>query len=189
MKSHKNKHHHSRKTRKHQALNMRGCLGKSSFSSCTVCKSRRECCVCGKKHSCKSHEKKNHTTKFKYMHHAMKGGNVGLVPTLIGSPWTPTNLPGQAGLDGQTNYYALNKYTPFDPQTENIISERNQMTLGGARRKGKRTMKRGGGLIPQDLVNLGRNITYGLGSAYNAINGYAAPVNPMPYSGQLVQMR
>ena len=193
MKSHKNKHHHSKKTRKHKAINMRGCLGKASFSSCAVCKSRHACCVCGKKHSCKLHEQKQHEIKFKDIHHAnptmklhMMGGNV---PTLIGAPWTPTNLPGQAGLDGQTNYYALNKYTPFDPQTENIISERNQMTLGGARRRAKRTMKRGGGLIPQDLVNLGRNITYGVGSAYNAINGYAAPVNPMPYNGQLVQLR
>ena len=67
------------------------------------------------------------------------------------------------------------------------------MTLGGARRN-KRTrkmrhLKRGGGIIPQDLVNLGRNITYGFGSAYNAINGYPAPVNPMPYNGQLVQLR
>ena len=47
-------------------------------------------------------------------------------------------------------------------------------------------MKRGGGILPQDLVNLGRNITYNLGSAYNAINGYPAPVNPMPYNDQLV---
>ena len=185
MKSHKNRHY-SKKTRKHKTLNMRGCLGKNSFSCCAVCKSRRACCICGKKHSCKIHEQKQYALK-------MKGGNVGLVPTLIGAPWTPLNLPGQAGLDGQTNYYALNKYIPFDPQTENIISERNQMTLGGARRN-KRTrkmrhLKRGGGLIPQDLVNLGRNITYGFGSAYNAINGYTAPANPMPYSDQLVKLR
>jgi hypothetical protein len=45
--------------------------------------------------------------------------------------------------------------------------------------------KRGGGLIPQDLVNFGRTFTYGLGSAYNAINGYQQPVNPLPYKDQL----
>jgi hypothetical protein len=45
--------------------------------------------------------------------------------------------------------------------------------------------KRGGGFIPQDLVNFGRTFTYGLGSAYNAINGYPQPVNPLPYKDQL----
>lgn len=167
MKSHKMKNSHAKRTRKHRhMLNMRGCLGKKS---CLVCKDRKECCTCGKKgHSCRQHAM------------VLRGGDV---PPLIGAPYTPTNLPGEAGLPGQTNYYALNTYVPFDPQTQNIISERNQMTLGGSR---KRRMKRGGGILPQDLVNLGRNITYNLGSAYNAINGYPAPVNPMPYNDQLV---
>ena len=45
--------------------------------------------------------------------------------------------------------------------------------------------KRGGGLIPQDLVNLGRDFGYNFKTAYNAINGYAPPVDPSPYKGQL----
>jgi hypothetical protein len=44
----------------------------------------------------------------------------------------------------------------------------------------------GGGLVPQDLVNLGRDFMYNLNSAYNALNGYGAPVNPLPYKDQLI---
>ena len=49
----------------------------------------------------------------------------------------------------------------------------------------KNATKKGGGIIPQDLLNLGRGMTYGLGSAYNGLAGYASPVNPMPWKGQL----
>jgi hypothetical protein len=42
-----------------------------------------------------------------------------------------------------------------------------------------------GGLIPQDLVNLGRDFTFNIKSTYNALNGYKAPVNPLPYKDQL----
>jgi hypothetical protein len=41
-------------------------------------------------------------------------------------------------------------------------------------------------LVPQDLVNLGRNAMFNIGSAYNGLNGYSAPVNPLPYKDQLV---
>ena len=51
----------------------------------------------------------------------------------------------------------------------------------------KKTVKsiKGGGLIPQDLVNLGRDFSYNFKSAYNALNGYKSPVDPAPYKGQL----
>uniref|UniRef100_A0A6C0KQX5 Uncharacterized protein n=1 Tax=viral metagenome TaxID=1070528 RepID=A0A6C0KQX5_9ZZZZ len=44
--------------------------------------------------------------------------------------------------------------------------------------------RKGGGLIPQDLLNLGSDITYNVKSAYNALNGYSSPVNPLPYKDQ-----
>jgi hypothetical protein len=44
---------------------------------------------------------------------------------------------------------------------------------------------KGGSLIPQDLLNLGSDISYNVKSAYNALNGYSAPVNPLPYKDQL----
>ena len=46
---------------------------------------------------------------------------------------------------------------------------------------------KGGALIPQDLLNLGSDINYNVKSAYNALNGYSAPVNPLPYKDQLTR--
>ena len=115
----------------------------------------------------------------------MKGGDQ---PALIGAPYNAVNnLPGQAGIDGVSNYYKYNTYAPFDPQTQNVIQERDQTTLSGGSRRRGRKMRRGGGFLPQDLVNFGRNLTYGLGTAYNGFNGYPAPVNPMPYIDQLTK--
>lgn len=54
-----------------------------------------------------------------------------------------------------------------------------------SRSPNSRFLKKGGGLIPQDLVNLGRNFEYSMKSAYNSLNGYKAPVNPLPYKDQL----
>jgi hypothetical protein len=129
----------------------------------------------------------------------MKGGSTlspyPPQPALIGAPWKGDigNWPGVAGIDGVTNHYAMNKYVPYDP-VAGVMQERagslflGEYTGGGkkkAKRMGKMSKKRGGGLIPQDLVNFGRTFTYGLGSAYNSINGYQQPVNPLPYKDQL----
>ena len=99
---------------------------------------------------------------------------------LIGAPWTSSNWPGVAGKDGSPNFYANNKYL-VDPQTA-MVSERDQQTFmkGGSRKR------RAGGIIPDDLVNLGRSMVYGIGSAYNTLNGFQPPVNPLPYKDQLV---
>jgi hypothetical protein len=45
---------------------------------------------------------------------------------------------------------------------------------------------RGGGFLPQNLVNVGRNFMYNIGASNNEMNGYADPPNPMPYQGHLV---
>jgi hypothetical protein len=113
------------------------------------------------------------------------GGGIGYIgnPT-VGTPWTPkiSGWPGVAGKDGQTNFFPLNKYDKPYLQTEQI-SERDQQTYmkdmkGGSRRR------RAGGILPQDLVNLGRSMVYGVGSAYNSLNGYPVPANPLPYKDQ-----
>ena len=95
----------------------------------------------------------------------------------IGQSWTPSisGWPGADGISNNRNYLANNLYNKGDPQT--------MMKLGGSKRK-KRGIK-GGGLIPQDLVNLGRDASFNLQSAYNALNGYSAPTNPLPYRDQL----
>ena len=54
---------------------------------------------------------------------------------------------------------------------------------------GRRRRKQKGGttsnFLSQDLINLGRQFQYGVGSVYNGLLGYSAPVNPMPWKGQL----
>ncbi len=110
------------------------------------------------------------------------GGSVP--PPLVGSPWTSN--PNSWGV---TNYFSNNTLQHGDPQTQGIISERSGQIYNGSggsrrrRRYNNRTHgrhKRGGGLIPQSLANVGNNIMFGAGSAYNALLGYPPPMNPNP---------
>ena len=51
------------------------------------------------------------------------------------------------------------------------------------RRKSKRLRKRGGKrntLLPQSLVNTGRDVEFNLGEVYNGFQGVPPPVNPSP---------
>lgn len=106
---------------------------------------------------------------------------------LAGSPWTPAlkDWPGVDGVDGNRNYLALNEYK-VDPQTAMIATGANPpFSVGG----GKKSRKQKGGalsnFLTQDLINLGRQFQYGVGSTYNGLLGYSSPVNPMPWKGQL----
>jgi len=117
----------------------------------------------------------------------MKGGNAGIPypDGLVGTPWTPSvsEWPGVGGVPGNNNYYPINTYN-------NDVSR--QMVDVGANppflnmKAGKRKQKGGtlSNLLGQDLINLGRQFQFGIGSAYNALAGYAAPVNPMPWKDQ-----
>lgn len=121
------------------------------------------------------------------------GGTCGLHQSgggsaFVGSAWSPTNLPGAKGIDGVSNYYK-----PFNPDANpqlQAIEDSGYNTkssiIGGRGKveRGKRG-KRGGGLVPQDLVNLGRDINYSFKGAYNTLAGYPAPVDPAPYKGHL----
>jgi hypothetical protein len=105
---------------------------------------------------------------------------------LAGAPWTPASggWPGVDGIGGNRNYLALNEYN-VDPQTAMISTGANPpFSIGG--RKGRK--QKGGttsNFISQDLINLGRQIQFGVGNVYNGLLGYSAPVNPMPWKGQL----
>jgi len=119
----------------------------------------------------------------------------GSDPALVGPPWTGavSTWPGVAGVDGQTNNFALNSYpAPVDPQTQSI-SERDGSifplkNVEYLAKGGRRSIKKGGGFLPQDLVNMGRSISYGFGSAYNALNGYPSPVDPLPFKDQFARV-
>jgi hypothetical protein len=117
------------------------------------------------------------------------GGNPGIPypDGLVGKPWTPaiSGWPGVDGIQGDRNFIAPNTYDT-DVQTAMISPGAQPPFLGG---KGTRKRRQKGGtfsnFISQDLINLGRQVQFGVGSAYNALAGYAAPVNPMPWKGQL----
>jgi hypothetical protein len=113
-----------------------------------------------------------------------RGGNSNFTTAFVGQPWTSSikDWPGVSGVQGVTNYFPLNQYK-VDPQTQ-VMQERAGSLFTGVYKGGKKQKKRGGGLLPQDLVNFGRTFEYGLGSAYNAANGYSLPVSPLPYQDQ-----
>lgn len=119
----------------------------------------------------------------------MTGGNPGIPypDGLVGSPWTPSigGWPGVDGIQGDRNYLPHNDYKT-DISRQMIATGANPpFSIGGKRRTKK---QRGGTLsnfIGQDLINLGRQFQFGVGSAYNALAGYPSPANPMPWKGQL----
>ena len=117
----------------------------------------------------------------------MYGGNVGIpYPNgLVGNPieiGKVNGLPGENGIPGDRNYNPYNTY-PTDISRQMVDLGANQPFLKGGKRKQK-----GGTLsnfMTQDLINLGRQFQYGLGSAYNALAGYQSPVSPLPWKDQL----
>ena len=129
--------------------------------------------------------------KYNKYKRTMKGGsgNNGIpYPNgLVGSGWTPaiSGWPGVDGIDGNRNYLELNKY-PTDPQTAMIATgAQPPFSIGGGRKKRR---QKGGTLsnfVGQDFINLGRQFTHGLGTVYNGITGYDAPVSPLAWKGQL----
>jgi hypothetical protein len=115
----------------------------------------------------------------------MKGGNAGIpYPNgLVGSPWTPSTSgwPGVDGISGNRNYIENNTYN-HDISRQMVDVGANPPFLKGGKRK-----QRGGTLsnfMGQDLINLGRQFQFGVGSAYNALAGYSAPTNPLPWKDQ-----
>lgn len=137
------------------------------------------------------------------------GGNTGIpYPAgLAGNPWTSeiSGWPGVDGIQGNRNYTNLNTY-PTDVQTAMISPGANPpFVVGGNKIKGgdplnynlnpiggkRGNRKQKGGtlsnFLSQDLINLGRQFQFGLGSAYNGLAGYKSPVNPLPWVGQLTK--
>jgi hypothetical protein len=110
----------------------------------------------------------------------------------VGSAWGAqiNKWPAIDGIGGDRNYfkpYNLSK----DPALQMTMNDAGYKTINskiGGKRNAKskrRHYKRGGGLIPQDLANLGSDLSFNLKSAYNALNGYQQPTNPLPYADQL----
>jgi hypothetical protein len=123
---------------------------------------------------------------------AMAGGNPGIpYPNgLAGSPWTPaiSGWPGVNGIQGDRNHFPLNIYKNDISRQMIDVGPNPPFVVGGGKRvKGRTRKQRGGTLsnfLTQDLINLGRQVQFGVGSAYNALSGYSAPVNPLPWKDQ-----
>lgn len=90
------------------------------------------------------------------------------------------------------NYQNFIPYNNFkNSLTTSIINTgANRPFLGGRKTKTntktRKNKQKGGAAtfsnsLTQDLVNLGRQLQYNVGSAYNAINGYRPPLSPLPW--------
>ncbi|MGI9555099.1 MAG: hypothetical protein ACR2M6_03905 [Vampirovibrionia bacterium] len=124
----------------------------------------------------------------------------------VGPAWDGGDIqkwPGVAGFQGVTNHLAHNN-NPFLPDPVDSSSSRRGGKKKSKAKKSKRkasknakkksnkskkrrTMKkqRGGSrhgntLIPQQLVNLGRNAEYSIERWWSGLTGSAPPVNPDP---------
>lgn len=129
----------------------------------------------------------------------LRGGS-NFVSPFQGTTYSQDNLPGMSlnpSGGSNSNHYPLNTYkeTPFQ-----YMKSENSLMSGGRRkrkthskksrvnmksrksRKGRksRKLKQKGGFIDQG-INLLRYGKYELGSAYNELNGYDKPVNPLPW--------
>jgi hypothetical protein len=111
---------------------------------------------------------------------------------LVGSSYAnQSNLPGANGIPGDANYYSNNTYSPLDVSRQMQAVGANPPFLGlkGGKRNNYKK-QRGGNLsnfLSQDLLNLGRQITHGIGTTFNALNGYPASPNPLPWKDQLIK--
>jgi len=121
---------------------------------------------------------------------ALKGGSFykpsAPVPgPFVGSPWGSSinKWPAIDGISGDRNYLKPYKVGD-DPALQMSLNDAGYTTLN-SKVGGRKTKRRGGGLVPQDLINLGRDVGFNFKSAYNALNGYTAPINPLPYKDQL----
>ena len=115
------------------------------------------------------------------------GGQMGGTTTFVGSPWSATNWPSV----NNANHYPVNTYTPVDIQLQTkVLGANPPFSKGGRRNKTrtKRGLQKGGNFsnsVFQDLANFGRGLSFSTGSAYNTLIGATAPVNPIPWQGQL----
>ena len=126
------------------------------------------------------------------MHGGMGNNGIPYPDGLVGNPWTASTggWPGVDGIGGDRNYLALNTYSPNDVSRQmTATGAAPPFSIGGAKMRKNRRGKQNGGTLSnflgQDLINLGRQFQFGLGSTYNALAGYSAPANPMPWKGQL----
>lgn len=134
----------------------------------------------------------------------IKGGtNLPYPNGLLGNAWTPSisGWPGVDGISMDRNHLGYNTYNndisrqmrdlganpPFTylkGGNRSKTRNKNKRSKSKNKKRKSKTQKGGINFLGQDLINVGRQLQYGLGSAYNGIRGYASPVNPLPWKDQ-----
>lgn len=110
----------------------------------------------------------------------------------VGNAWYGGNERTWSGVTNSPNggnHLPLNKYSNDVSRHMKSLGA-NRPFLKGGRRKGSRRRVMKGGInlsntIGQDFVNLARQGVSGIGNMFNAYQGYAPSVSPMPYKNQL----
>ena len=148
---------------------------------------------CNGECSLKKGGKKSHASKFT----CKKGGASLPYPNgLLGNAWTPaiSGWPGIDGISMDRNHLGYNTYNNDVSRQMRDVGANPPFTYlkGGKtkRTKKKRKSKTQKGGVPffgQDLINVSRQMQFGVGSAYNGIRGYTSPVNPLPWKDQYKQ--
>ena len=182
----------NKKTKKQKPIVMIGCSNKTH---CNNCGKKCHCINCKCEKNCYGNCYLNKSLK------RQTGGSCGMCGQLggtnnpnpfVGNAWEPNRLPGENGITGDRNYYKLANVVN-NPQQQMKLSD-YEMMGGYTYDKNKKSktslstslnLSKGGGFVPQDLINLGRDVSYNFNTAYNALNGYKPPIDPLPYKGQL----
>lgn len=162
MHTHKNKPHKKRKTNSYHKTH-KNHLGNKLLNlaggSCSSCQLSN--LIGGGTHrsKCKCSNCKQN----------IKGGS----SALVGASWS-------ADANNISNHYSLNTYNNDVARQMIDVNAPPQMKAGKRRQKGGALSN----FLGQDFINLGRQMQFGIGSAYNALAGYNTPVNPLPWNGQ-----
>ena len=127
------------------------------------------------RHSRSSHKKRHHKVKKVYM----KGGyGPGAGP--VGYSWTPNNSswPGvYASNGGNTNGMPFSNHYQYNSSGTGVGGQDPAISTRGD--LAEMNYQNGGGIIPQDLINLGRQASYGVSNFLSDLRGSVNPVvNP-----------
>ena len=185
------------------------CRKKSHKGNCTSCQkggshlSTCNCTSCQKGGSnlstcnCTSCQKGGSNLSTCTCTSCQKGGASLPYPNgLVGNAWTPSisGWPGVDGISMGRNHLGYNTYNnDISRQMRDVGANPPYTYLKGGKKRNtnkrnkkrkSKTQKAGTNFLGQDLINVGRQIQYGIGSAYNGIRGYTSPVNPLPWKGQ-----
>lgn len=165
---------------------------------CSLCNSKilwggennhRQNCLCS---LCKNKKQRGGNNGLPYGENLYPMKGLNYPNGLVGKPWGSNyEWPGTTNTNNYNHYSDNNYKNDIQLQIKNIGAQHPY--LGGSRKKYKnKTIKNkkggnGSNGFSQDFVNLGRQFTYGLGSAYNSLRGFEAPTNPLPWQGQLAK--